>query len=226
MTIQAVATHSRLSVSTDWLKSGALFRALERNFPQPMESGEALEGLQTGNISNPLILWLEADEWGQRENWSELRHILLDLYSVAKTEKSFLDPEPEIDWSIVARILKDTGTEVSPAFNELNEETIEFVKRHSLQEGINWLQTAIPMFFLGADFEIELLSAEEEEDILGVRVYGSLSTSVFRERRHALCKAMKEAGHRRLYEVISIFQRRTRGYGWQAVSWYSALSAE
>ncbi|MBW2130397.1 MAG: hypothetical protein JRH13_13645 [Deltaproteobacteria bacterium] len=192
MTIQAVATHSRLSVSTDRLKSGALVRALERNFPQPMESGEALEGLQTGNISNPLILWLEADEWGQRENWSELRHILLDLYSVAKTEKSFLDPEPEIDWSIVARILKDTGTEVSPAFNELNEETIEFVKRHSLQEGINWLQTAIPMFFFGADFEIELLPSEEEdEELLAVRIYGSLSASRFRELRHAMCKASK-----------------------------------
>jgi len=226
MTIQAVATRSRLSVSADWLKSGVPIRASERAFPQSMKSGKALEGLQTDNISNPLILWLEVDEWGQREHWSDLRHILLDLYSVAKTEKFFLDPEPEIDWSIVARILKDTGTRVSPTFNELNGETLEFVKRHSLQEGINWLQTAIPTFFPGADFEIEIIPGEEEEDILGVRVYGSLSTPVFREIRHALCKAMKQAGHRKLYEVVSIFQRRTRGYGWQAVSWYSALSAE
>jgi len=80
-------------------------------------------------------------------------------------------------------------------------------------EGINWLQIAIPRFFFGADFEIEILPAEEEGDILGVRVYGSLPTSVFHKRRHALCKAMKEAGYRRLYDVISIFQRRIKQGG-------------
>jgi len=204
MTIQAVATRSRLSVSTDRLRSEALVRAPGRVFPQPMKPGKASEWFQTtSNISDRLILWFEVDEWAQRENWADLRHVLLDLYAEAKAEKFFPGSEPEIDWPLVARILKGTETEVSPAFNELNEETIEFVKRHSLQEGINWLQVAVPTFFFGADFEIELLPAEEDEEILAVRVYGSLPTSSFREQRHALCKAMKEAGHRRLYEGLT-----------------------
>jgi hypothetical protein len=82
-------------------------------------------------------------------------------------------------------------------------------------------------FFPGADFEIELLPAEDgEENMLALRIYGSLSASEFRERRHAMCRAMIEADHRRLYEIISMFQRRMRNDGWQAVSWYSSLSAE
>ncbi|MBW2020709.1 MAG: hypothetical protein JRI58_08650 [Deltaproteobacteria bacterium] len=226
MTIQAVATRSRLSVSTDRLRSGTLVRALERDFPQPiMESGEALGWSQpTSNISDRLILWLETDEWGQRENLADLRRIILNLCSVAKAVKFPL--RPEIEWPIITRILENTETEVSPAFNELDEETVSFIERLSLREGVSWLQVAIPVFFSGADFEIELFSTEEDEEILAVRVYGSLSASAFRERRHALYKAMKDAGHGELYEVVSVFQRRTRGDGWQAISLYSALSAE
>ncbi len=72
---------------------------------------------------------------------------------------------------------------------------------------IHWLQTAVPKYFSGADFEIEILPAEGEEDILGVRVYSSLSMPAFHERKHALCKAMEKAGYKSLYETISIFQR-------------------
>jgi hypothetical protein len=175
------------------------------------------------SLSKQFILSLRiGDEWEKKANWTELRNFIQKLRSLVRIFPS----TPEIEWPILAQFLEDSEMEVSPAFNELDDETLSFIERLSLWDGISWLQVAIPKFFFGADFEIEILPAEEEEDILGVRVYGSLSTSVFRERRHALCKAMKEAGHRRLYEVISIFQRRTRGYGWQAVSWYSALSAE
>lgn len=228
MTSQAIATPGRLSIPADHFKRRPFTGASADAFAHPTKAEEESTGLPTtGNIlSDRLTLSLEiGDEWGKRENWAELRSIILNLRSLARA--SMFPLSPEIEWPIATPLLEDTETEISPAFNKLNEEAIEFVEQLSLREGVDWLQVAIPYFFSGADFEIELLPAEEEkENMLAVRVYGSLSASEFRERRHAMCKALREAGHKRLYEVISIFQRRTRNDGWQAVSWYSSLSAE
>ena len=107
----------------------------------------------------------------------------------------------------------------------VNEETEEYVEQFSLREGVNWLRRAVPKYFPAADFEIDLLPAEEgEENMLALRVYSSLSASEFREKRHLVCKAMLDADYKNLYNVISIFQRRTRNYGRQALSWYSPFS--
>lgn len=121
---------------------------------------------------------------------------------------------------------KDTENLVFPAHNILDDDTKGFIENHQLFASIGWLQTAIPDFFPGSDFEIELLPADEEdENLLALRVYCSLSNSVFREKRHAICKAMLDAGHENLFRVISIFQRRMRIDGREAISWYSSLAA-
>ena len=122
--------------------------------------------------------------------------------------------------------LKDTKILVFPKRSILNGETEEFIEKYQLRNGINWLQTAIKDFFPDADYEIEILASEDgEENMLALRVYGSLSASEFREQRHAICKAMISAGHKNIFEVISIFQRRMRNDGRKAISCYSLLVA-
>lgn len=124
------------------------------------------------------------------------------------------------------KILKATENFVFPAHKVLDEETRQFIEQRHLHFEMLWLQTVVSDFFPGTDFEIELLPAEDEEEaLIALRVYGSLSTSDFRKRRHGICQAMIEAGHERLFEVISIFQRRMHHDGREAISWYSSLSA-
>lgn len=155
----------------------------------------------------------------KERNWQsniteELKNILNSFYS------------HRMEWAVTPGFFKITGNEIFPMHNILNEDTVTFIKQYRLQQSIAWLFTAVSNFFPGADYEIELLPGEnEEENLLALRVYGSLSTSVFRERRHALCKSMIESGHSNLYEVISIFQRRMRNDGREAISWYSSLVA-
>ena len=228
MTSQAMATSSRLSIiPVERFKREPFVEAKGDFFVHLIERENESARLPVTEsfLSKQFTLSLKiGDEWEKKANWTELRNFIQKLRSLVRIFPS----TPEIEWPILAQLLDDTGTEISPACNQLNEETIEFIEERHLREGVDWLQIAIPYFFPGADFEIELLPAEDdgEENMLAVRVYGSLSASEFRRRRHAMCKALIEAGHRRLYEIISIFQRRFHGDGWQAVSWYSSLSTE
>ena len=117
--------------------------------------------------------------------------------------------------------------DLAPTFAQLNEDTARFVVDRGLTEGIAWLQVTTPRFFNEATFEIEALPREDgEEGLLALRVFGSYSVSEFCEHRHRFCEAMLRAEHRRLYEVLSIFQRKVDRNGWQAFSWYGSLSAE
>jgi hypothetical protein len=132
-----------------------------------------------------------------------------------------------IEWSTSRIDLEFTDLEVTSAFKPLTEETAKFLLERDLQESAIWLQITAPKFFEGASLEIDLLPAEDGEDsLLALRVYGSIGATEFRNRRQALCTVMLETGHRQLYEVISIFQRRVQDSGWQMFSWYSAVSSE
>ena len=120
-----------------------------------------------------------------------------------------------------------TDSAPTPAFKQLDEETMQFLIERDLTAGVAWLQTATPRFFDGTDFEINLLLTEDgEENLLALKVYGAFSSSEFRGRMHRICEAMLAANHRRLYEFIGIFQRRVTGSGRKAFSEYSSLSAE
>lgn len=229
-------TSEHLSFPADRLKRMSSTGAPPNILPsaRPIRAGdEAIDLPMTGNIfsySLPLLLEI-GDEWGHQTNLAEARNIILNHSSGDSSAlgslASMFSVRPEMEWPIVTRLLEVTENEIFPACNKLSEETIKFIEQRRLREGVAWLKIATPDFFPGTDFEIELLPAEVgEENMLALRMYGSLSASEFRERRHAMCGAMIEADHRRLYEIISIFQRRTRNDGWQAVSWYSSLSAE
>jgi hypothetical protein len=229
-------TSEHISFPADRLKRMSSTGAPPNILPSARSIGaedEAIDLSMTGNFSPcslPLLLEI-GDEWGHQTNLAEARNIILNHSSGGSSALDSLagmfSVRPEVEWPIVTRLLEVTENEIFPACNKLSEETIEFIEQHRLREGVAWLKIATPDFFPGADFEIELLPAEDgEENMLALRIYGSLSVSEFRERRHAMCRAMIEADHRRLYEIISIFQRRTRNDEWQAVSWYSSLSAE
>lgn len=229
-------TSEHISFPADRLKRMSSTGAPPNILPsaRPIRAGdEAIDLPMTGNVSSyslPLLLEI-GDEWGHQTNLAEVRNIILNHSSGGSSALSSLagmfSVRPEMEWPIVTRLLEVTETEIFPACNKLSEETIEFIEQHRLRKGVAWLKIATPDFFPGTDFEIELLPAEDgEENMLALRIYGSLSASEFRERRHTMCRAMIEADHRRLYEIISIFQRRTRNDGCQAVSWYSSLSAE
>jgi hypothetical protein len=132
-----------------------------------------------------------------------------------------------VDWPAKTLLVERTESDFLPTYNNLDEETAEYVQRLRLREGIAWLHTAVPSFFPCADFEISVLPAEDGEDrMLALKIYDALPVAGFHEKRHAICKAMLKAGHKHLYDVISIFQRRVSAGGRQALSWYCKVSAE
>lgn len=136
-------------------------------------------------------------------------------------------PMRRLDWPLELTSFKVTECDLSPILAKFNEETSQFIDAHDLRAGVAWLQAVSPGFFSGATFEIDALPREDgEEGFLALRVFSSFSAEQFRGRRHQLCESMLRAGHRGLYEVLSVFQRRVEPNGWQAFSWYRLLSSE
>ena len=132
----------------------------------------------------------------------------------------------QIEWPSKTDPVRSTGIDFSATLNVLDDETEAYIQRLQLRNAVAWLQATAPAFFPGADYEIGVLPAEDGEDaMLALRVYGAMSAAEFREKRHAICQAMLDAEHRGLYEVISIFQRRTQASGRQVLSYYSAVLA-
>lgn len=119
----------------------------------------------------------------------------------------------------VSQILNENEKVQSISYYVLNEETKNFIRQNLIYDGIEWLQKSMPDFFPGCNYEIELISGEDEDEMmLALRVYGSLPTADFRDKRHAICRAMLEAGHSKLSKVISIFQWRVRDDERESVS--------
>lgn len=198
-----------------------------------IEGDETEESPMTNDIPPilPPLLLEVGNEWDRRASLAEASNIIQNILSCnssfLNSLKGIFPIQHSIEWAVVTQPLEVTDTEIFPIVNKLSEETIEFIEQHHLREGVDWLQIVTPDIFPGVNFEIELLSGEdEEENMLALRVYGSFSNSDFRERRHAMCRAMRENDHRNLYDVISIFQRRICIDGRQLVSWYSSLAAE
>ena len=130
----------------------------------------------------------------------------------------------QIEWPSETNLVRSTEIDFSAAFNVIDDETEAYIQRLQLRDAVAWLQDRVLAFFPGTEYEIGVLPAEDGEDaMLALRVYGAMSAAEFREKRHAICQAMLDAGHRGLYEVISIFQRRTQASGWQVLSYYSAV---
>ncbi|MEE9614378.1 MAG: hypothetical protein V3W31_05415 [Thermodesulfobacteriota bacterium] len=200
--------------------------AIDEDIVPPQTNYSGIENDFVVSDNTPLTLYGElpevplslsaGDDWHRRADLGKELKGALDFFSGLK-----------VDWSDAVHFFKATKAAAFSVSNTLNEETMEFIEQRHLQEGVTWLQTVVPDFFPCVDFEIELLPAEDgEENMLVLEVHGSLSTLEFREKRYALCEAMIQAGHRNVYEVISIFQQRVRNDGWQIISCYSSLSAE
>lgn len=130
----------------------------------------------------------------------------------------------QFKWPLKYNSYKFTKLDIAPTFSKLNDETNQFVAENKLGESVMWLQSATPGFFSGATFEIEVLPMQEDDSpLLALRIFSSFDTSEFRKRRHQLCESMLREGHKNLYDVISVFQRRVSGNGWKAVSWRSSI---
>jgi hypothetical protein len=179
-----------------------------------------------GSYSRPPLEWLLDDPWFRKVDLNEVKDIILNFRSVVPCSMKAYIPA-RIEWSLKPISLEMTKFDLGASFNPLTEEAIDFILEHRLQEGVTWLQTAAPKFFPGANFEIDILPSEDDEsNLIALRVYSSFPVREFRKRRHLICEAMLEAGYKHLYEMIIIFQRRVRGGGWQAFSWYSTISEE
>lgn len=130
----------------------------------------------------------------------------------------------QIEWPSETDLVRSTEIDFPAALNVIDDETEAYIQRLQLRDAVAWLQDRVLAFFPGTEYEIGVLPAEDGEDaLLAVRVYGAMSAAEFREKRHAICQAMLDAGHRGLYEVISIFQRRMQASGRQVFSYYSAV---
>jgi len=160
--------------------------------------------------------------WFIKVDLNQAKNIILSSSDATQgTPKSFL----RFKWPYEYRFSHLTDSEFNPAYNRLENETVQFVMDHGLATSVAWLQIATPQFFRCADFEIDLLPAEDNEDnLLGLKVYSNFTALEFRERRHGICEAMLEARHKDLHRIISIFQRRTQSHGREPISLYSTLA--
>jgi len=141
--------------------------------------------------------------------------------TMLKGEFLFLN---QIEWPNESNLLRSTEIDFSASLNVLDDETEAYIQRLQLTDAVAWLQERVLAFFPGTEYEIGVLPAEDGEDaLLALRVYGAMAAAEFREKRHAISQAMLDAGHRGLYEVISIFQRRTQTSGLQVLSYYCAV---
>jgi hypothetical protein len=192
----------------------------------PDAVGEAFPGTETETAMAPFFVLQRDDPWLARAASVQARDLILNFNGGRQRGAKHL-PLRRLEWPLKHEIPEPTGFELVPVFNKLDEDTAQHVAERDLTASVAWLQAVTPRFFDGADFEIELLPAEDgEESLLALKVYGAFDPSEFRRRRHRICEAMLAADHRGLHEVISIFQRRVADGGWQAFSWYGSLSAE
>ncbi|NQT21323.1 MAG: hypothetical protein HQ592_16575 [Planctomycetes bacterium] len=184
------------------------------------------DGITQGAAPPCSLVWELADPWAREPDLNGMKDVILSSRNAPRRPGKAC-VSVRIEWPQRIFHLEATEFDLGPAFAPLTEATADFIRQRELQQSIVWLQTAAPGFFPGASFEIDLLPAEDpDNDLLALRVYSSFDTADFRKRRHHLSEAMLEADHKALYEILSVFQRRVHGSGWQAFSSYSALSAE
>jgi hypothetical protein len=114
---------------------------------------------------------------------------------------------PRFRVSIAASETIDPGT-IPVSKPEIEDAASGFAAAQGLTDGMTWLRDRLPRFFKTSRIEICLLRGDgDDEETLGVRIFASLSWREFRERAHVLCRELVAAGHVRLYERLSIFQK-------------------
>jgi len=106
-----------------------------------------------------------------------------------------------------------------------NEDAVAYARQKNLSSGMIWLLAKAPAFFPGADLEIDIFPQEEgEEGSLVLRVWSPFSSKDFRACVRNFGAAAVRAGHRDLYMILGVFQRRSQSYGRQIVSGDSTVS--
>lgn len=110
---------------------------------------------------------------------------------------------------VVRRTVVETNSSYPVVANvKMDENTKKYVEQNGLIQGVNWLNNNVAVYFPCLDCELELLSsAEDDESLLTLMVYGRLDPSVFLEKMFAICEAMTSEGYDNLREVIGIIQR-------------------
>lgn len=172
----------------------------------------------TASCENRSVALKLDDPWFPTVDLNQAKNIILNSSDVIQGTEGYFR-SGRIKWPQEYHFIHLTKTDFAPASNRLTDETSQFVRDHDLIASVMWLQTTTPQFFKSADFEIDLLPTEDDEDnLLGLKVYSTFTASEFRERRHGICEVMLEAGHKDLHRIISIFQRRTQSHGWEIFS--------
>jgi hypothetical protein len=171
---------------------------------------------------NPVIVeMVDPDPWFRAVDIGEAGTIILSF----PHKRVSIGQRFRVEWPAFARFFMSTKLQSLGLFSKIEDDAADFVEQHELRASFTWLQSAAPRFFPAADFGVSVVSAEnDEERLLALCIYDCLNPVEFRQRRHALCRAMQEMGHRTLYRLTSIFQRRGPGHGRPIVSWYSSLS--
>ena len=177
-------------------------------------SGETERDDPTNEGAEGSLVLRMADCWPEKVDLVRANGIIISLNAEARV----------VEWPR-EYASPPTGTDAAPVFRAPDEATRQYVVRNGLTEGVMWLRESAPCFFDGAEFEIEVLRADDEADSqIALRVFAAFSPSEFRELRRRLCKEMLLVGHGALYEAISIFQRRSGPRGRQGFSWHSSFS--
>lgn len=105
-----------------------------------------------------------------------------------------------------------------------NSQVDDFINKHELGESILWLKAHLPYYFNGCFYEIELIHTVEDDYILTVNVIGNISNKDFCEGMFFLCEEMLTAGHKKLYQLISIIQQLPESDGLQRLFRYCGIS--
>jgi hypothetical protein len=195
------------------------------NPPWPDFRDEAQVERRLAETELPKLVLQMGEDWC---GWVNLDNAIQIVRYRAKANPGAgeLPPLVRIEWPSQTNLVKRTEIDYSAPLDVLDDETEEYIQRLRLTDAVAWLQPRVSAFFPGLEYEISVLPAEDgEEGMLALRVYGAMSAAEFREQRHAICQAMLDAGHRGLYDVISVFQRRMRTSGRQVLYRYSSVLA-
>ena len=227
-TIEAVPQRTRLALGRNRLKGLESSHRIET----VIDTGEIVyaqvpnqEGEDFLEHGPPLILE-PISEWFQPIDAFEAGSIMRRCTHAKELGRLAFSID-RVEWGHPYLFTRHTSTSPPSSFAGLTDATSAFIQRYSLCASISWLMQVADSFFPGASFVIDFLPSErEEDDLLALEVHASFDPKDFRNRRHMIAEAIRGSGLNKLYDVISIFQRRVQQSGWQNLSSYSSVSPE
>ena len=192
-----------------------------------------IEGNNTTDCRGPFVKVNPEKEVMRNAHTLGLNENIVDFFDKLKKEVVHnkdtrgLNENPDVQVSTEATLSLPPFLKQDERKKGIDEDTKEFIEQYGLQSAISWLQEKILVFFPESDYDIELLHGEDdEESSLALKIYSSLSSLKFREKRHALSKFMIGSDQNNLFGIIDIFQwSKSANDEWEGFSDYRALLA-